>query len=594
MSKSNHTVNFKLDPESFAKLASAKNIKLDVKNNEMASSSLYYLGDSVSANTSTRVLSDIDKKRIKTKEREKTTTRGVELLDIPSMPTTISPSSPIPPTTKPMKSTLKKSSTGTSTSNNNTSNNNNNNITKNTKRKPSTNHNIPTSRGSLTPQNNTPRPSTNPPPPTEKLNDRIIQLLALKPYQVTTMAKMVDSTQWEVKKIMDEVGIQLLDQAQKKKYCLKPTLYKNIKIWDWPLYTNEEKMTVCDNAKEAYDILHLPADAVERNNLMDSSKLIQPPPGRVPITTERDRAIAAKKSSNKSLKKAPEKKHSSDLKGKGKTTPSGFSYSTGTEPAAPTPSSKITSPITNTTKNKPVTTTTHTVAAAATAPTAATLQRSSSTTGQHHLKPSSSNKKVGAKGLPQPAPPTITTTTSSAGKASPTATKSSSKLILPIKSSKLPSSNKHVKRSASEAAIAHQPTSSKKIKTTDYSHHHTPIELSQLATQPIFDSYCAKYMHEQKEYHDTKVQFKQKYPYYIKVLESTHPPTGSKRSYFDLKLEYYDMVKENYLKKQDESSWQEAETHLRECNAKRRRLNFMWNSIEKNLNDHHYKLNRKM
>lgn len=101
-------------------------------------------------------------------------------------------------------------------------------------------------------------------------------------------------------------------------------------------------------------------------------------------------------------------------------------------------------------------------------------------------------------------------------------------------------------------------------------------------------------MHEQKEYHDTKVQFKQKYPYYIKVLESTHPPTGSKRSYFDLKLEYYDMVKENYLKKQDESSWQEAESHLRECNAKRRRLNFMWNSIEKNLNDHHYKLNRKM
>lgn len=119
--------------------------------------------------------------------------------------TTISPSSPIPPpTTKPMKSTLKKSSTGTSTPNNNTSNNNNN-ITKNTKRKSSTNHNIPTSRGSLTPQNNTPRPSTHPLPPTEKLNDRIIQLLALKPYQVTTMAKMVDSTQWEVKKIMDEV-----------------------------------------------------------------------------------------------------------------------------------------------------------------------------------------------------------------------------------------------------------------------------------------------------------------------------------------------------------------------------------------------------
>lgn len=234
-------------------------------------------------------------------------------------------------------------------------------------------------------------------------------------------------------------------------------LYKNVRIWNWPLYTNEEKMTVCDNAKEAYDILHLPADAVERNNLIDSSKLIQPPPGRVPITTERDRAIAAKKSSNKSLKKVPEKKHSPDLKGKGKTTPSGFSYSTSTEPAAPTPSSsKITSPITHTTttttKNKPVTTT-HTAAhtATTTAHTATALQRSSSSTSQHHLKPSSSNKKVSAKGLPQSAPPTITTTLASA----PTATKSSSKLILPIKSSKLPSINKATKRSLNEAGNTH-------------------------------------------------------------------------------------------------------------------------------------------
>lgn len=235
-------------------------------------------------------------------------------------------------------------------------------------------------------------------------------------------------------------------------------LYKNIRIWNWPLYTNEEKMTVCDNAKEAYDILHLPADAVERNNLIDSSKLIQPPPGRVPITTERDRAIAAKKSSNKSLKKVPEKKHSPDLKGKGKTTPSGFSYSTSTEPAAPTPSSsssKITSPITHTTttttKNKPVTTTHTAAATTTTAHTATALQRSSSSTGQHHLKPSSSNKKVSAKGLPQSAPPTITTTLASA----PTATKTSSKLILPIKSSKLPSINKATKRSLIEAGNTH-------------------------------------------------------------------------------------------------------------------------------------------
>ncbi|KAI9364084.1 hypothetical protein BD770DRAFT_174909 [Pilaira anomala] len=744
MSKENRTVNFKLDRETFLKLSSAKNVKLDVKDNETAelilpdsrirldadkkkahsatyynnkSSSLYYLGDSVPAISTTKVLSDSDKKRIKTKEREKTTTRGVELLDIPSIPTTLSPSSPIPPTppssnststttVKPIKPLKKPTS---------------NNITKPKRPKSTTtnssssstttNNNIPNSRGSMPSQSNTPRPSSviNPPSssstittttatatttttnaPVEKLNDRIIQLLALKPYPLTTMAKLVESTQWEVKKIMDEVGIQLPD-PQKKKYCLKPTVYKNIRIWDWPLYTNEEKMIACDNAKEAYDLLNLPVDAPERQNLIDPTKLIQPPPGRVQLTTERDRAIAAKKNSNKTLKK-----QSPNVKGKGKTTPSGFSYSsapppppptttatttatttttttnaTQEEPFAPTPSSpsstssissssskitspaatrtkpsaapwstpssssKITSPVSTKTKSNtsiwppPSSSTTTTTSSKITSPVATRTKpaispwstATSTNPQQQHLKPSSSNRRVSSKGLPPSTPmshsnfssPIMERTSSTPSiktspiltKKSPVATKpsssssssSSSKFILPPRLNKLPSS-KPLKRSISEpeATGQQQSTSNKKIKSTTaaFTQPHAPIELSNLSTQPIFDNYCSKYIKEQKSYSDIKNQLKQKYPHYIKVLESTSPPTGSKRSYYDLKLEYYDLVKEKYLKTKDQSSWEQAESHLKNCNAKRRRLNYMWDSIKKNLIDNKFKLNCKI
>lgn len=145
---------------------------------------MHFLGNTVIAKTTQVLTAD---KKLKTKEREKT--RGVELLDIPSIPNTISPLSPIKPTK------LKKPSTGTS-----------NNI-KNTKKLKSTS-NIP-SRGSVTPQN-TPRPSSNNSlhsPPVEKLNDRVIQLLAIKPYQIATMAKLLDSTPWDIKKIVDDVSL---------------------------------------------------------------------------------------------------------------------------------------------------------------------------------------------------------------------------------------------------------------------------------------------------------------------------------------------------------------------------------------------------
>lgn len=128
-------------------------------------------------------------------------------------------------------------------------------------------------------------------------------------------------------------------------------------------------------------------------------------------------------------------------------------------------------------------------------------------------------------------------------------------------------------------------------------HTSRPLELSNIKTQSKFDKYCLKFISGQKEYQTSKINFKNKFPHYVQALKSTHPPTtGNKRSWFDAKLEYYELVKDNYLKnkEEDQEEWEEATSQLRDCQRKRKRLNYMWSSIEKNVHQHHYKLNHKM
>ncbi|CAO3632080.1 unnamed protein product [Mucor hiemalis] len=568
------------------------------------STNLHFFGSTVLAKATTirQVSMDVEKQKAKSKSDRKKTTRGVESLDIPSVP---------PPTSTTIKTgaispVLSPSLTTTKTSSSQKKSNlsSNNNIKISSKKSKSTtastiNTTTTTSTNNIprTPQSNTPRPSSTP-VPHEKLSDRVVQLLALRPYQISTMAKILDCTQWDVKKIVDDVALLLPDPSQKKKYCLKPSMYKKTRIWDWPSYTHEEKLTVFDNVTEAYDLLQIPIDSPERNNLINpasptsATKLIQPPPGRVQITTERDRAIAAKKSSNHKAAAAsvtpisngsstllsdtklfkPEKRNSPDVKGnnKGKTTPSGFTYAATTpEPPAPSPSTTTTT-----------TTTSTTTPTSRSSPSGNKLKSTQRLPPSHQLKPSSSNKKVGSKALPQVekcSPPTKRKVDHAPSTPPPPPPKKTPAPAAPAASSPMTSS-KRLKSSSSSSA-----------SSNDEPHD---IELLKIVSQSMFDKYCAKFITSQKDYQHTKTKFIAKYPQYIRALETTGPPkTGIKRSYYDTKVEYYDMVKHTYLKAGDESSWKEAEALLNEWNLKRRRLNYMWNSIEKNMKEHRYQLN---
>lgn len=218
-------------------------IKLDVDRKKSPNSTatyynnkskdLFYLGKTETATaTAKKVLIEVDKKRpsstaptkSNTKEdgtREKATSRGIESLDIPSIPVATSPnlkskSSPI------TTSTLKKSSATvshndkslTSSVTATSKHSSTNSIKKSTTTKSTSTNNIPLqstpNRGSTPTIHNgtTPRPTTTASPkinPNDKLSDQVAQLLALRPYQISTLAKILETTQWEVKKALDEV-----------------------------------------------------------------------------------------------------------------------------------------------------------------------------------------------------------------------------------------------------------------------------------------------------------------------------------------------------------------------------------------------------
>lgn len=48
------------------------------------------------------------------------------------------------------------------------------------------------------------------------------------------------------------------------RHVLKSDSWRDVRIWDWPLYTKEERETVAKLALKAFDAMGLPAEAKER------------------------------------------------------------------------------------------------------------------------------------------------------------------------------------------------------------------------------------------------------------------------------------------------------------------------------------------
>ncbi|KAI8577648.1 hypothetical protein K450DRAFT_251091 [Umbelopsis ramanniana AG] len=104
------------------------------------------------------------------------------------------------------------------------------------------------------------------------LRERVIQLLALKPFKLSLLANMVKASEKDLMRMIRKVATSTGDT-----WTLKPDIYKEIKIWDWNRYDTKEKEEVANNARRAFDTLKLPVSAPERLRLEKPAPPIRPP-----------------------------------------------------------------------------------------------------------------------------------------------------------------------------------------------------------------------------------------------------------------------------------------------------------------------------
>ncbi|GAN09315.1 hypothetical protein MAM1_0258c08840 [Mucor ambiguus] len=570
------------------------------------SSTLHYLGDTVVATPTVRKIQE--EKKPKSKDSAEQRDKVTRLLDIPSTTT----ASTAPETKSKTISSLKKSS-----------------INKKSKSSssipptPTTPLSASSSSSRATHKTSKSTKSFDPPvtkttaPLEEKysMKSRILQRLAIKPWSLIEMTKSLNRSQLErcdqleVKHILDMVAFPI-KKDERKKFCLKPKHYKDIQIWTWPFYSNEDKKIAAENAKEAYDLLQSQGVDSDRSNLYHPDSPYKPPAITSPMLANSKKIASplnSRKTSFSSSSSSAQQQHQE--KGKGRLTP--------VDHASPsTPLMKLAaSPL----QNKPITPT----------PPSSTMtppplpSSSQSTPTQHHLKPSSANKKYASKALPQQ---NGTTSTASIEKLSPP-TKRKNMVMddvdVPSRDALAMPTPRHKKRTKDSASSTSTPPVSKSSRMSlpltptaatptpppatvapplpppppPRPAHKEPTSIKPLniKSQHKFNAYCHSYVKQQKDYIRIKRFFKSNFPQYIQVLQSTEPPKGTKRSYYDLNAEYQAMLKSSYLKQgDDEQAFKEAQDFLVDCHNKRRRLNYMWSSIKQNLDEHQYTIPKSL
>ncbi|KAL9541196.1 hypothetical protein MBANPS3_009261 [Mucor bainieri] len=574
------------------------------------SSTLHYLGDTVVATPSIRKIQEDKKPR--PKESAEQRDKVARLLDIPSTTTT----SALETKTK-TPSSLRKSSSSTSTKKSKSSSS--------IPPTPTTPLSASSSSSSSRAAHKTSKsakpfepPVTKTSAPSEEkysMRSRILQRLAIQPWSLIEMTKSLNRSQLErceqleVKHILDMVAFPI-KKDDRKKFCLKPKHYKDIQIWTWPFYSNEDKKIAAENAKEAYDLLQSQGVDSDRSNLYHPDSPYKPPAMTSPMLANAKK-IASPLNSRKTSSSSSSSSSVQQDKGKGRLTP--------VDHASPsTPLMRLAaSPL----QNKPITPT-----APSSTMTPPPLPSSSHSTPtqqqqqQQHLKPSSANKKYASKALPQQ-----NSTAAASEKLSPP-TKRKSMMMddvdVPSRDALIMPTPRHKKRARESASASISSTSTPPIsKSSKMSLPPTPVAAAAAAAQqqqlpprhhpapkeptsikPVniksqhkFNAYCHSYVKQQKDYVRIKRFFKSNFPQYIQVLESTEPPKGTKRSYYDLNAEYQAMLKSNYLKQgDDEQAFKEAQDFLVDCHNKRRRLNYMWTSIKQNLDEHQYTIPKNL
>ncbi|CDH55988.1 predicted protein [Lichtheimia corymbifera JMRC:FSU:9682] len=384
------------------------------------------------------------------------------------------------------------------------------------------------------------------------VRERLIHLLAIYPHplsQLTTKLKIRES---DLMPILKKAAVE-----SQGSWCLRPEVYKDLRIWEWKRYDDKERSMVIKNAEDAYDALKLPRNTPERNNLV----------------TPRKKATSSSSSSTPqtaSLLQPPPSQRVGDQHASS-TTPTTPIKSPGKRPASSTST-------TTTTANG---------------------------NHKHDEKRIKTEKSSKSKNSSSTSSGTTTTTARHSPQKATTSTKhyhksSSSNHLHPqhtthsVKDSTVPPplAPSHPKGTSSSSGSSSSDTDSfyeeEQQVVPDYEH---PFVVSPITTQAQFLAMCKSHDEAQAEYIQLKRRISKDHPHYLYALDHVEAPRDIKDEAQRRDM-YYAKVKAVY-RSQGGNDWRTVMQLTRQFNHQLRKVNALWNEVERAFHEHQFALPTK-
>ncbi|KAI9300212.1 hypothetical protein BJ944DRAFT_244409, partial [Cunninghamella echinulata] len=375
-------------------------------------------------------------------------------------------------------------------------------------------------------------------------------------------------------------------------WCLRPEIFKEIRIWDWNRYDDKERAIVRKKAEEAYNYLNYPRNAPERNNLIQrkphrgSPKLI-PPPSQTP-TTPNSSSLSSSASNNNNKQESngtpngyrnhhqpttssslTPNSHHNHNNNTSSTTPNINKHSRSMDHheesinpklASSTKKRKIEKP----TKSKPTkpTTTSIPISSSSTTKHSESKPLIKHTTTNNNNNHSTTNNHSSSASIHSHSPVTPTVTT-----------KSTNHDGNYVKKSKIPSQVNSIDILTS---------SSNDDLSVDEEEIYTP---PRIRTQMDFDTLCRAHQATQKDYIRFKKTFIKNHPIYIEGLSVIHEKD---KTLFLRKLKSYYKARGG-----DMNKWRLLMKLSKQFNGTHTKINLMWDTIEKAYKKHKFSLRIK-
>ncbi|KAI7875125.1 hypothetical protein K492DRAFT_240455 [Lichtheimia hyalospora FSU 10163] len=373
------------------------------------------------------------------------------------------------------------------------------------------------------------------------VRERLIHLLAIYPHPLSQLTAKLKIRESDLMPILKKAAVE-----SQGSWCLRPEVYKDLRIWEWKRYDDKERSMVIKNAEDAYDALKLPRNAPERSNLVTPRKKTPSSSSSTPQTA--------------SLLQPPPSQRVVDQHASS-TTPTTPIKSPGKRPASSTSTTTTNGNLKHDekrvkTEKSSKSKNSSSSGTARHSPQKATTKHYQKSSSSNHLHPLHTTHSVKDSNVPPPLAPS------------------------------------HHKGTSSSSGSSSSDTDSfyeeEQQVVPEYEH---PFVVSPITTQAQFLAMCKSHDEAQAEYIQLKRRISKDHPHYLYALDHVEAPRDIKDETQRRDM-YYSKVKAVY-RSQGGNDWRTVMQLTRQFNHQLSKVNALWNEVERAFHEHQFVLPTK-